>query len=91
MEQVLTADLGGLSEGLCHFRIHGYHELLVLGDCSIAFLYPVANPPREHTFEEGGCHVADPLLAYFVNLLTVGHVVPDVLMPIIEELCNVFQ
>ena len=88
---ILTADLGACPEGSCHLRIHSYVEVLVLLDCLVALFNTVADQPREHTFEDGRANVAYPLLGDLVDLLRVWHVLPHLLVAVVEEVGYVLE
>ena len=88
---VLTADFGGGVEGRGHLRIHGDHDVLLLGDRLIPGFNLVLHPAAEHAAEHGGADVADPLLADLVDFLRVRHVVKDLLMAVVEEEVDVLE
>ena len=87
----LTTDRGGGVEGLQYLGIHLNHEVLLLRDLLVPHLDLVLDPAREEAFEDCRADVTDPLLGDLMDLLCVGHVVPDVLVAAVQEERDVLQ
>ena len=83
--KALTADLGGRSEGSSHLLIHGDVEVPVLSDLLIPLLNTSSNPAAEDALQDGCAHIANPFLGDLMDLLGVRHVLPNLLMPAVEE------
>ena len=77
----------GSSDLWCHLD----HQASLFLDLLIAFLNPVLHPAGEHALEDGGAHVTDPFLRDLMYLLGVWHVVPYVLVSVVQEERDVLQ
>ena len=81
--QVLTAHLGRGPECCRYLGVHGDVEVPVPLHRFIPLLDPVADPTAEHPLQQCRAYVTYPLLRDFVDLLRVGHVLPDVLLTVV--------
>ena len=59
-------ELGG------HLRIHGDHDLLLLGHEGVAFLHLLVDPLLEDLPDDGRTDVDDPLLGHFLQVWLIG-------------------
>ena len=90
-DAVLTADLSGGPEHVGHLLIHGDHDVLLGGHVPVALLDLRFDPVDEVLLDYRRAHVHNPLLAHFVYLLVVGHVVEDVPVAFSEKQRDVSQ
>ena len=64
-------ELGG------HHRVHGDHDLLLLGHQGVALLDLLEDPLSEVVADDGGAHVHDPLLRHLLQVRRVREVEPN--------------
>ena len=78
----LTADGVGLPEDLCHLRVHFDHQVLLLGDLSVAGIHLLIDPFNEVLLEDCREDVDHPLLRRLGQFqLSVWQVLEDDRVP----------
>ena len=91
MSKLPTAYFGRCTEGCSHLRIHRYVKILVLSNFSISFLDTCSHPSAEYALEDSCTDITNPLFGYFMDFLSIRHILKNLLMTIVQERAYVLQ
>ena len=90
LDQVPTADVRGVLEGLGHVRVHVDQQIFLSGDLSIAVFDLALDPLAEVVANDRAADVHDPLFWQLGQLLVDGEELKDLLV-LLEEVEDVLH